>query len=38
MRKFTKDQVVCNLGFPDEFKDQWQPLLYKLKGRNNSDL
>ena len=38
MRKFTKDQVICNLGFPDEFKDQLQPLLYKLKGRNNSDL
>ena len=22
MRKFTKDQVVCNLEFLDEFRDQ----------------
>ena len=38
MRKFTKDQVVCNLEFPDEFGDQLQPLLYKLKSGDNSDL
>ena len=38
MRKFTKDQMVCNLEFPEGFKNQLQPLLTKFKDAANSNL
>ena len=38
MRKFSKDQAVSNLKFPEEFKGEFQPLLEKLKDDDNSNI
>ena len=38
MRKFLRDNVVSNLELPQEFKDQFQPLLNKFECGNNSSL
>ncbi len=38
MRKFSEDQAVFNLEFPEEFKGQFQTLLEKLKEDDNSNI
>ena len=38
MRKFTKDQAVCSLEFPETFKTELQPLLSKINNDGCSNL